>query len=44
MFKYSFCDDIHTEKSAAGVTCFRISAGSDFEKWYAFETENATGV
>ena len=33
MFKFSFSNDIYTEKNAAGVTCFRINPGAAFEKW-----------
>ena len=33
MFKFSFSNDIYTEKTAAGVTCFRINPGAAFEKW-----------
>ena len=33
MFKFSFSNDIYTEKNAAGVTCFRIEPGVAFEKW-----------
>lgn len=43
MFKFSFHNDIYTEKSAAGVTCFRISAGSDLEKWIRQNGAEYTG-
>jgi hypothetical protein len=43
MFKFTFHDDIYTEKNAAGVTCFRISAGSDFEKWTRQNSAEYTG-
>ena len=33
MFKFSFSNDIYTEKNAAGATCFRIEPGAAFEKW-----------
>lgn len=34
MFKFSYSDGIYTEKDAAGVTCFRLDPGKDFEKWF----------
>jgi hypothetical protein len=43
MFKYTFHDDIHTEKDAAGVTRFRISAGRDMEKWINQNSAEYTG-
>lgn len=33
MFKFSFFNDIYTEKTADGVTCFRLSPGEELEKW-----------
>lgn len=33
MFKYTYFPDIYTEKNDAGVTCFRLDPGPDFEKW-----------
>ncbi len=33
MFKFTFHNDIYAEKNAAGVTCFRLDPGQDFEKW-----------
>lgn len=33
MFKFQYYSDIYTEKSADGVTCFRLDPGAAFEKW-----------
>ena len=33
MFKFSFFNDIYTEKNDAGITCFRLDPGQAFEKW-----------
>ena len=33
MFKFKFFNDIYTEKSADGVTRFRLDPGAAFDKW-----------
>ena len=33
MFQFTLSNDIYTEKSAAGVTCFRLAPGEQFKKW-----------
>lgn len=43
MFKFVFHDDIYTEKKAAGVTCFRINPGANFEKWAHQNNAEYTG-
>lgn len=42
MFKFSFCDDIYTEKDAARVTRFRINH-SNLEKWLRQNDAEYTG-
>jgi hypothetical protein len=33
MFKFTLSNDIYTEKTGAGITCFRLEPGPAFEKW-----------
>ncbi len=43
MFKFSFHNDIYTEKTAAGVTRFRLDPGPAFHKWVHQNRAEYTG-
>ena len=43
MFKFNFHNDIYTEKTADGVTRFRLDPGPAFEKWARQNRAEFTG-
>ena len=43
MFKFKFYNDIYTEKSADGVTRFRLDPGAAFDKWVHQNRAEYTG-
>ena len=43
MFKFTFSNDIYTEKTGAGVTRFRLEPGPAFHKWMAQNGAEYTG-